>query len=124
MENNNQQAPGTHMIVSKELADALQPLTNTPEIVLDGKIVNFQKENSGSGSYISEEALGEVTPQIEMTPEEQQAILRQIIQGTKNKGLNMFKKISKTVSVDADKKRKAKNKAAKKSRKSNHKKKK
>lgn len=113
MENKNE-VPGTHMVVSKELADALQPLTENE--ILDGKIVGFEPE----GNFIG----GHTNGENQMTPEEQQAILRQIIQSTKTKGLNKFLGKSKTVNVDADKKRKAKNKAAKKSRKLNHKKKK
>ena len=128
-ENKNEQAPGTQLIVSQELADKLQPLTESE--ILDGKIVGFEPEGKmvefqresndrmyHEGNFVGGHTSGE------MTPEEQQAILRQIIQSTKTKGLNKFLGKSKTVNVDADKKRKAKNKAAKKSRKLNHKKKK
>jgi hypothetical protein len=58
----------------------------------------------------------------EMSAEEQQALLKQIIQGTRRKAAGFFKTPGKAISKDAEKKRKAKNKQSKKSRRANRKK--
>lgn len=78
---------------------------------------------TGSSWLETDKPVDEATKdsQTEMSAEEQQALLKQIIQGTKRKAAGFFKKPGKIEPKGAEKKKKARNKQAKKSRRANRK---
>jgi len=99
------------------------------ETILTGAMVEFQKQSTGTRLYTQEEFLDTSKPldeatkdaESEMSVEEQQSILRDIIQGSKQKAAKFYKSPGQMIAKDADKKRKLKIKAAKKARKKNRK---
>jgi hypothetical protein len=104
---------------------------NAPEIKIAPETIEALKGvqlQPNIGSINADKPIEEATKdaaQTEMSAEEQQAILEQIIQDSKRRSsMGFFKKPGKMVSKNAEKKRKSKNKQAKASRKANRKKKK
>lgn len=97
----NNPAPAENLITSQEVADQLKSVLDPSKSIADA----------------SSEA------ETEMSAEDQQMILKQILgESQKRSALGYFKKPGKMVSPNAEKKRKAKNKQQRNSRKANRKK--
>jgi len=102
--------------ISKEVAEQVKGILPDANKVEGGTL---------SDSIDPTKSLEEATQdaESEMSVEDQQAILKQILQQSKQKStMGFLKKASKQKSLNAEKKRKSKNKAQKKSRKINRKK--
>jgi hypothetical protein len=97
-------------------------------LILEGEFTQFPKSNTGGQNFVGGHASGEswVDPekveQKELTAEEQQAILKKILQESKSRAaISLFKKLPASVRKDAAKKKKAKKRMQNKTRNKNRK---
>ena len=114
----NSETQGTNPLILDSSILAKGPEANTsgriyPQETFDKEVAKFDL------SKTVEEAVTESGS--EMTAEEQAEILKQIISQSKQNTLKLYKTPGKQVAKDAERKRKNKNRAAKKSRKLNRK---